>query len=628
MKSESAAGEAFFAAGSIIYMMVVLLYSSHEYFSDSLSIAIDICSLAYLVFAIGFSLLWGKKYFVKFSLAALAGTAIIAAISLGYMSSIPLVDNLIIGEFLAVAIAIAIIFPATVIAIFGFYFIRTKPLKRYAKGIGAILLIAAIALFFYYQLYGFGYKGVNADDETVLSYFAFRAMQAGQNPYNINIKDVLIHNSTTYGLTPTTENKVVGYLDYPILFVLVLAPFYYLSHGPTSSVIFSTSSSAYLIFLMLAILSFAAVVSKRRLKNFKALLPAIFVFVLYFVQIPSVQYLIMAIALIAVFYSIDKWYVFAALGLAASLQELLWIPALFVLVYIAAARGMAKGIKYALGSIAVFIAINGYFILESPGIFISHILAPVNGYLLPFLLSPIPSLLMLFYPVSMHGLELIFYVSIAIGAVAVYISKNKMLVASMSLLAYFFLYHTLVAYFAVSITLLFFIMVMETKKTKTGSAKKPLKHDKIARRKLEIGYAAMAALAFVLAVIIVQSHYSYVHDFGVSTSYKGISANGTYAILDIRNGGNEALNASVIEVYSNNSIEENIVGLSVSKPAYITNMSVCDASCMKSSYMNYNILALSPGHSYTIKLLLPSNASSTRCAIYTEYYYYECQPIA
>ena len=283
MKSESAAGEAFFAAGSIIYMMVVLLYSSHEYFSDSLSIAIDICSLAYLVFVIGFSLLWGKKYFVKFSLAALAGTAIIAAISLGYMSSIPLVDNLIIGEFLAVAIAIAIIFPATVIAIFGFYFIRTKPLKRYAKGIGAILLIAAIALFFYYQLYGFGYKGVNADDETVLSYFAFRAMQAGQNPYNINIKDVLIHNSTTYGLTPTTENKVVGYLDYPILFVLVLAPFYYLSHGPTSSVIFSTSSSAYLIFLMLAILSFAAVVSKRRLKNFKALLPAIFVFVLYFV---------------------------------------------------------------------------------------------------------------------------------------------------------------------------------------------------------------------------------------------------------------------------------------------------------------------------------------------------------
>ncbi len=627
LKRESVTGEAFFAAGSIIYMLVVLLYSSHAYFSNSLSAVIDIYSMAYLAFAIGFSLLRRKKHFVKFSLAALAATAIIAAISLAYMSSIPLIGNSIIGEAVNVGIAFAIIFPTTAIAVFGFYFIRTRPLKKYAKGIGAILLIVAIALFFYYQLYGFGYKGVNADDETVLSYYAFKAMQAGQNPYGIDISNVLKHNSTTYGFTLTTENKVVGYLDYPVLFVLALAPFYYLAHGTASSIIYSANSAAYLIFLMLAILSFAAAISKQRLKNFKMLLPAIFVFILYFVQILSVQYLIMAIALIAVFYSIDKWYAFVVLGIAASLQELLWIPILFAIVYIAASRGVIRGAKASIGAIAIFIVINGYFILENPGIYISHMLAPVNGYLLPFLLSPIPSLLMLFYPVSMHGLELIFYISIAMGATVVYVARNKMLVASMSLFAYFFLYHTLAAYFAVSITLLFFIIVMETKETTAKRIKKRRAHNPIPEQRLKIGYVVLAVLALAMVVVIAHSHYSYAHDFGISVSYEGMSANGTYAVLGISNGGNKALNASVLEVYSTNSIEENTLGLSVSQPEYITNMSVCNTSCMESNYMNYNILALQSGQVYRVRLFLPTNMSSMRCEIYTKYYYYECPPV-
>ena len=627
MRREAVIGEAFFAAGSAIYMLVVLLYSSHAYFSDQLSIIIDVYSLTYLAFAMGFSLLRKKKHFVKFSLTALAVTTALAAISLAYMSSIPLIGNSAIGEAVNVGIVFAIIFPTLAISIFGFYFIRIKPLKKYARAIGAILLIAAIVLFFYYQLYGFGYKGVNADDETVLSYYAFRAMQAGNSPYGINIDNVLYHNSTKYGFTLTTENSIVGYLDYPILFVLVLAPFYYLAHGTASSVIYSANSEAYLIFLVLVILSFAAAVSKQRLKNFKSILPAIVIFLLYFVQILSVQYLIMAIAMIALFYSIDKWYAFAIFGIAASLQELLWVPILFALAYIAAKNGIIRGAKAGVGAIAVFAAINGYFIVENPGIFISHVLAPVNGYLLPFLLSPIPSLLMMFYPVSMHGLELIFYISIAMGVVAVYVARNKMLVASMSLFAYYFLYHTLVAYFALSIALLFFIAVIETEKAKPKQIKKQEQPREIQGRRLKIGYAALTVLAIALVTVVIYSHYFYMHDFGVNVSYEGIAANRTYAILGISNGGNRVINVSLLEVYSTNSIEENTFGLSVSQPKYITNMSVCNAKCRELNYMNYNILALLPKRFYNIRILLPSNTSSMRCEIYTKYYYYECPPI-
>ncbi|MEM0154958.1 MAG: hypothetical protein QW814_03955, partial [Methanothrix sp.] len=296
MKHGSLVGEACFAIGSAIYMLVLLLYSSHAYFSDSLSAVVDIYSLAYLGFAMGFALLRGKSYFAKFSLFALAVTVLIACASIIYMSPIPLLENSIVGEAVNIGIAFTIIFPTIAIFIFGFYFIRIKPLKKYSIEIGAVLLIVAIVLFFYYQMYGFGYKGVNADDETVLSYYAFMAMQTGHNPYGININDVLSHNSTTYGFTLTTENGIIGYLDYPILFVLVMYPFYYLFHGTAGSVIYSANSLAYLVFLVLAIFSFAAAVNKQRLKNFKMLLPAIIVFILYFVQILSVQYLIMAIA--------------------------------------------------------------------------------------------------------------------------------------------------------------------------------------------------------------------------------------------------------------------------------------------------------------------------------------------
>ena len=234
---------------------------------------------------------------------------------------------------------------------------------------------------------------------------------------------------------------------------------------------------------------------------------------------------------------------------------------------------------------------------------------------------------MIFYPVSMHGLELIFYIATAIGAVAVYVARNKMLIASMSLFVYFFLYHTLVAYFALSITMLFFIAVVETEKAKPKRIKKQKQRGEILELRLKIGYAALAVLTIALATVVVYSHYSYAHDFGVIVSYEGITANGTYAILGISNRGNEAINASVLEVYSTNSIEENTLGLSVSKPEYITNMSVCDAKCRELNYMNYNILALLPKHSYNIKILLPSNTSSMRCEIYTKYYYYECPPI-
>jgi hypothetical protein len=620
-------GEAVFAAGSAIYMLIVLLYSAHTYFSDTLTVLIDIYSLVYLAFMIVFSLFRKKRQFTKFSYAAFIVMLLIAAVSFTYLIRIQLSANSILGEAVNVGIAFAIIFPTTAIAVFGFYFIRTRPLKKYARTIGVVLLIAAIVLFFYYEIYGFGYKGVNADDETVLSYYAFKAMQSGHDPYGINIKSILMSNSTSYGFTLTTANKIVGYLDYPILFVLVLAPFYYLAHGSAGEVIYAANSAAYLAFIIVTILSFAAAVSKKRLKSFRMVLPAMVIFILYFVQILSVQYLIMAIALIAMFYSIDKWYAFAVLGLAATLQELLWIPIIFVLAYMAATDGTVRGAKTAIGAAAVFLLINGYFILQNPGIFLSHVIAPVNSYLVPFLLSPVPSLLMLFYPVSMHGLELVFYVSIAIGAVAVYISRNKVIIASMSLLAYFFLYHTLVAYFAFSITMLFFIAVMETDKEPKRAIKK---HDKAGlnrNRRIRTGYAALSALAILLIFVVAYSHYSYLHYFGVNVSYEGMTDNGTYAVIGISNNGIEALNASIIEVYSTNSIEENTLGFSVSEPEYITNMSSCDSACMKLNYINYNILELLPKHSYRAKIFLPQNTSSLRCDIYTKYYYYECPAI-
>jgi len=629
-KNDNAVGTYIFAASTMIFLAFMFLYSHYIYFSGEISVLADLISISYLAFTILYSLFMDKKGMLKYYVAIFTIMIVLIAFSSFYMTLIPTIVNSVVSEVLDIGIAFSILFPTLVIIMLGFYFIRSNVLKAYSKQVGAILLIIAIIVFFYYEIYGFSYKGVTIDDESAISYYAYKAIESGHNPYAITIRSVLENNSTTYGFTPTTNNHIIDYLDYPAIFVMIMAPFYNIYSGSAGSVLSSGNSLAYLVFLIISLFAFASLINKKTVGNFKILIPTMLVFIMYFVQILSVQYMLMIITLMLVFYSIDKWYAFAFIGIAISMQELLWIPSLLVLVYIASTKGITKGIKNAFGAVLVFILINAYFIIQSPMLFVKDVFAPVNGMLLPLPISIGPSLIAMFYPISMHGFEYIFYISILISVIAVYFARNKLLVASMSLFSYFMLYHTLVAYFAIAATLLFMIIIIDDPVQNIKIPKFNIKtraKNKSSDLHKRNAFIAVFASIFLLFLIIVFSHASYVKNFGVGVSYNGIAKNGTYAMLTIVDNGIYPQNVSILGFYSTNSIVENIEGLSVSNPKYITNISSCNQLCMKNNYLNYNILHLEPKKSYQILLLIPNNTVSLRCVIYTEEYYYECNPI-
>jgi hypothetical protein len=626
-KSSEMSGTLIFTAATVIFLLFMLLYSSNIYFSDTLSILADSLSIMYLVFAILFSLFRDRKSTLRYYIAIFIAQVVVVIISFYYMMSIPLFVTSVLDETFGLGIMLAVSFPTLVISVFGFYLIRSNVIKNYSKQIGTVLLIIAIIFFFYYQIYGFGYKGVGANDETVIAYYAYNAIESGHNPYTINVKNVLENNATTYGFTLRTDNHIVGYLDYPVLFVAIMAPFYYIYHGTAGYIISSGNSLAYLIFLVTSLLVFAALVNRDRLKNFGLILPPMLIFILYFAQMLSVQYLFMVIVLMLIFYSIDKWYAFLFIGIAVSIQELLWIPALLALVYIASTRGIVKGVKNIVGTALIFILINAYFILQSPMLFVRDVFAPVNGMLLPLLLSPGPSLLAMFYPISMHGFEYIFYISIVISIIGVYFARNKLLIASMSLFSYLMLYHAMVAYFAMPAVLMFVIIVMEKPVYgNIGTIKTIKRHRKNNVKDLRNRNAliAISGAIIVLFLLIIYFHASYINNFGIHVSYNGTARNETYAVLRISDESIYTRNVSILEIYSTNAIEENTGGLSVSNTRYITNASYCNQLCMNENYINYNILHLKSKSTNKVLLFIPNGTETLRCIIYTSRYYYEC----
>lgn len=621
-------GGALFALATAIFMLVMYLYQSNLYFSSGLSVFISVFSIAYLCFAISFSLYKDRGRFWIFGAAMLSLMLSMLAVSYGIFESIPKIGATALGEVFGVAVALAIIFPTMVIAMLGFYFWRQGIASRHSKKIGAILVIVAILLFFYYQIYGFGYKGVNVDDETAIAYYSYNAIANGQDPYAISINGILESNATTYGFTPTMNNQIIGYLDYPILFVLMMAPFYYFAHGSAGAIMSSANAAAYLAFIIIAIVIFAASVEKSKLAGFKALIPTLLVISLFFVQIPSVEYSIMLVLLALVFYSIDKWYAFVFLGVAASVQELLWVPVLLAVVYIFADRGFRAGLKTSLGSAAVFLVINAYFIIQGPMEYIRHVFAPISGALVPFLLSPFPYLINSYYPVSINGLEYLFYISIVLGAVAVYATRNKLMIGAMSIMAYFFLYHSLITYAALGGVMIFMALAIDAgnrnwHKKKARRIRKYKAKRAFLSRKMMPGLIAIAMAVFAMAAVALYFHSAYSANFGISATYNGIK-NNTYAIVEIKDNGTVASNVSVLVSYSGNGIIENTEGFSASEPAIITNDSDCVGECMAENYINYNILHLHGGKTYSVAVLIPPNATEMRCLLYTDDYFYEC----
>lgn len=353
------------------------------------------------------------------------------------------------------------------------------------------------------------------DDEEFIAMGSLHAMLSGQNPYAMSFITVgnvqeLIANGSVTGTTPTSVNSLVGVLNYPALYPVAFMPAYLVEEygGPALSPYYKTlTAGIYLLALMLA-LAFASDVRHLSRPNFIAL--AFIAFLLYLDA--SVVWLLMLTVMVIAYALMDSRYLFIALGIAASLQELLWIPVLLFLVYDFNNNGMRSGVMTLFGTLMVFLLVNGCFIAMSPTSFISNVILPVQGSILPFNsgIFAYPSVAMYQMPIRYYSV--LFYCALAASGVLMAYWNDRRLLGLLSLLPFLFLYRSIPAYYTFFIGLFvlsLFISARRKKARRTLFGRISMGHARLATT---IALAGIVAFSMVYLYV---GHSAYVRAFDV-----------------------------------------------------------------------------------------------------------------
>ena len=613
-----------FAIITASFMLTLYVHAAFIYAPGILTPLSDAFGIFYIAYAMSFAFLYSNKRFARLSMVFAAASIMIFAAAMFGLESFNTGVILFSGIYPLIVIY-AISIPTLVIILLGFYLFRNNKFAH-AKSIAAALFVAAIILFIVYQIYIFGYVGIGSDDEMVIAYYALQSMLAGHNPYLFNSAGILTKNIARYGFTMLTNNTVIGRLDYPALFMLSGWPFYSIFGGTPANILDYGNAAGYLVMFLLSLLVFGAVIGKKALADMKMMAPIIFVFLLYSLQIVSFQYSIAIILLILTVKYIDSKYVFVLLGLAASLQELLWVPVILALVYIATTKGLRSAGRIAALSIGVFLLINGYFIAIGPGTYILQVFKPLNGDLLPFYLTSVSSIIQAYANIPLSGFSTLFYIMLLLGVAITAYSGNKLTVLTGMFLSYLALDHALLIYYLMPMVVMASAFAMGIRISEKSKLREWIAGFGISDVK------AVACIAIVFAISLVAStaylHHSYVQNFGVSAADQSILTirNSTYDRVVFKSVYGENQNVYLLGFYYLRNSPADEEGLSLIPNHTITNSS-CIGNCTASGYMNTNIATLRNGYS-TVYISVPDNATVFDCAVYKNGFYYLCPPIS
>ncbi len=612
-----------FAVITASFMLTLYVHAAFVYAPGVLTPLSDAFGIIYMAYVISFAFLYSDQRFARLSAAMAAiGVLVLAAALYGIQSF----NNgvVLFSGIYPLIVIYAISLPVLVIILFGFYLLRSNRFPR-AKSIAAALFVAAIILFIVYQLYIFGYKGIGSDDEMVIAYYALNSMLAGHNPYLFNSAGILTSNITRYGFTMLTNNTVIGKLDYPALFMLSGLPFYSIFGGLPSEVLNYGNATGYLAMFLLSLFVFGAVAGKKALENMKIMAPIIFVFLLYSLQIVSFQYSIAIVLLLLIIRYIDSKYVFVLLGIAASLQELLWVPVILALAYLAAAKGLRNAGRIAAFSALVFLLINGYFIAIGPGTYVSQVFKPLNGALLPFYLTPVSSIIQAYANIPLSGFSTLFYIMLLLGIAITAYSGNKLTILTGMFLSYIALDHSLLIYYMMPMAVMASAFAMDIRISEKSRLREWIAGIGINDAKAAASMGVVFSIALIASIAFL--HGSYAQGFGVSASSQSIKVigNSTYDQIVLKSPYTADQNVYLLGFYYLRNSGTDEEGLEITQNHIITNSS-CTGNCTASGYMNTNLITLHNGYN-SIYVLVPYNATAFDCAVYKNGFYYLCPPI-
>lgn len=402
------------------------------------------------------------------------------------------------------------------------------------KWIRALLILCLLAIIF--TAYYTNLIQYSADDETILGYYAAYDVVSGINPYTAPIPQILYAHVNTSQLTIRLNNTAVDTIDYPALYFLVQVPFYLAFNQGYTNINGLFMHAQIFVYFIVLLLVMSLIIRKD--KPFSANFAAYVLIGMLLSALTSMVVLLMLSTVLMLYTDIGKKYGFLFIGIAASMQEQLWPFCMLFLLYYLNNYGLREGARIAAGAVAVFLIINGYFILSSPSAFISTIIS-TTGNIIPNGYSGLGSLLAYSYPIQMPDYQYLFLLALGFAAIATLYINRKVMIPLFSMIPFFFLNHAIAIYFVFPVLL--FVLVHRIQYREEGAGKFRLSLAKPLYRDMAIG-AVAAIILFGIALIQV-SHAISTSQFNVQitnqsayVSYNAIHYRATISYSGSGNG--------------------------------------------------------------------------------------------
>ncbi len=396
----------------------------------------------------------------------------------------------------------------------GAYVYRVIGNKKLGSVIFALGFSAMIILF------GYVITQFRVNDEVFLGYKAVEETLKGMNPYTTSVSSLLYTNVSAIGVTVTANNAIVGTMDYPALYFLSYMPFYLATSPTLAGVEYVGLKLQIGIFLALFFLSVSFLIDKRDVFRFRPGL-IIFIALLGVANASAVTFLMLALLVIA-YARLESRYAFIPMGLAISIQQEVWIPVAFLLLYSLNNYGIRKSGRDALGALIVFLAVNAYFIILNPLAFFTGIMKSI-GNIIPFGASPFSSVLLYTYHVGLTlSVPLIVISTLLLAALLLYWNRKE-LIPLFSMIPILFVFHSILPYYTFFATFLVVVICLRPAKKMPGLITRYL------HRNRPVFYASVIALILIASAYTYGSHESYARDFGVNATSQSLVITGNNA---------------------------------------------------------------------------------------------------
>lgn len=460
------------------------------------------------------------------------------------------------------------------------------------------------------------------NDETFIGIQAFKTLLAGSNPYTMNISAQVYNAYLTHNITAptiTSKNTVVGNLEYPLLYVISLAPFIYSHNAHTASHILLPLEIG--VFLILFLLSmFKSMNPKPDAIIFYGFILSMPFFITSIISPTSA--LILALLILS-FWKSDSKYSGILFGITASIQQLTWIPLLLLVVYIFNNRGSKRAAVVMLTMAATFLLINAYPLLLNFGAFFGGIFAPASGSIIPS--GGLFGYYLLTIGVPTHIALKVYFVMIAVSAVIMLFFNKKLLIGPLSLLPFMFLDRGLGMYYL--LFLLFTLATLLIRNNGQGEQGNPF-IDRLRNHKR----AAMLLTASILIVFVLLTSYILLprpQPFSFyNASVSGGGGNMIYSVYASAGptGQNKTFSVLLQAMMTNSSYISSF-GLFGSNVLYVDGgPSIKPGYVFSSNNINSNILDLHNSSAVHIQINA-SDVSAARCILYNATTFILC-PVA